>query len=119
MSVHVSSQSATQSSSTSDSIARWPASRRPRDLIGLIAASCEHAEGRPCGPGAALLTELDSSVGYDDWPQRLYLGVALNVQHVLGALFCDSPGRRVGHHLAEYVSVPYTTLKAVDSKRSP
>lgn len=41
--------------------------RRPRDLIGLIAVSCEHAEGRPCGPGGGLLTELDSSVGYRDW----------------------------------------------------
>jgi len=50
--------------------------------------------------------------------QRLYLGVALNVQHLLGALFCDSPGRQIGHHVAEYVSVPYTTLKALDAQRS-
>ena len=40
---------------------------RPRDLIGLIAASCEHAEGRPCGDGGGLVTELDSSIGYQDW----------------------------------------------------
>ena len=50
--------------------------------------------------------------------QRLYLGVSLNVQHVLGALFCDSAGRRIGHRVAEYVSLPYTTLKAVDAQRS-
>ncbi len=45
----------------------YGSSVRPRDLVGLIAASCEHAEGRPCGPGAGLYTELDSSVGYQDW----------------------------------------------------
>lgn len=50
--------------------------------------------------------------------QRLYLGVALNVQHVLAELFCDCPARRVGHAIAEYVSLPYTTLKALDSQRS-
>ncbi len=50
--------------------------------------------------------------------QRLYLGVALNVQRVLGELLCDSPGRRVGHHITEYVSLPYTTLKALDTQRS-
>ncbi len=50
--------------------------------------------------------------------QRLYLGVSLNLQHVLGALFCDSTGRRIGHHIAEYVSLPYTTLKALDAQRS-
>ena len=44
----------------------YSTSRRPRDLVGLIAASCEHAEGRPCGPGTGLLTELDSSIGYQD-----------------------------------------------------
>ncbi len=51
--------------------------------------------------------------------QRLYLGLSLNVQHVLSALFCDSPGRRVGHHIAEYGSLPYTTVKALDAERSP
>jgi len=39
---------------------------RPRDLVGLLAASCEHAEGRPCGAGGGLYTELDSSIGYQD-----------------------------------------------------
>lgn len=50
--------------------------------------------------------------------QRLYLGAALNLQHVLGELFCDCPARRAGHHIAEFVSVPYTTLKALDTQRS-
>jgi len=40
---------------------------RPRDLTGAIALSCEHEEGRPCGAGAGLVTELDSSAGYGPW----------------------------------------------------
>lgn len=50
--------------------------------------------------------------------QRLYLGVSLNLQHLLGELFSDSRGLRIGHHIAEYVSVPYTTWKALDTERS-
>jgi hypothetical protein len=40
---------------------------RPRDMVGFVAASCEHQEGRPCGPGAGLGLELDSSAGYGSW----------------------------------------------------
>ncbi len=40
---------------------------RPRDVAGFVAASCEHQEGRPCGPGAGLGLELDSSAGYGTW----------------------------------------------------
>lgn len=50
--------------------------------------------------------------------QRLYLGIALDVQAVLRAAFCDSTGRRIAHGVAEYVSVPFTTWKALDATRS-
>jgi hypothetical protein len=40
---------------------------RPRDIAGFVAVSCEHQEGRPCGPGAGLGLELDSSAGYGSW----------------------------------------------------
>ncbi len=40
---------------------------RPRDIAGFVATSCEHQEGRPCGPGAGLGLELDSSAGYGTW----------------------------------------------------
>src|SRR5437868_420740 len=40
---------------------------RPRDLAGYVALSCEHQEGRPCGPGVGLGVELDSSAGYGTW----------------------------------------------------
>ncbi len=40
---------------------------RPRDLAGVVALSCEHQQGRPCGDGIALVTELDSSIGYGPW----------------------------------------------------
>jgi len=40
---------------------------RPRDIAGFVAASCEHQEGRPCGPGAGLGLEVDSSAGYGTW----------------------------------------------------
>lgn len=38
--------------------------RRPRDLAGEIAVSCEYVEGRPCGDGAGLGVEVDSRAGY-------------------------------------------------------
>lgn len=41
--------------------------RRPRDLDGVVALSCEHAEGRPCGEGQGLVSQLDSSAGYGPW----------------------------------------------------
>jgi hypothetical protein len=40
---------------------------RPRDLAGFLALSCEHQEGLPCGPGAGLGLEVDSSAGYGRW----------------------------------------------------
>jgi hypothetical protein len=50
--------------------------------------------------------------------QRLYLGVALDMQQVLSALFCDCLGRRIGRGIFEVASVPYTTLPVVSSARS-
>ena len=51
--------------------------------------------------------------------QSVYLGAALNVQHVLARLLGRrSTGRRIGHGVFEYLSLPYTTLKAAAS-RSP
>jgi len=50
--------------------------------------------------------------------QRLYLGLTVNLQHLLGELLPDSRGRRIAHGAFEYVSVPFTTWKAVDASRS-
>jgi hypothetical protein len=55
----------------------------------------------------------------DDAPtQRLYLGVSINLQHVLREVFCDCTGRRIANGTFEYLSIPYTTLKALDASRS-
>jgi len=51
--------------------------------------------------------------------QTLFLGLALNMQHVLETLFCDSTGRRVGHLTFELLSPPYTTLRIGEASRSP
>ena len=40
---------------------------RPRDLTGALALSCEHVQGRPCGDGLGLASELDTSAGYGPW----------------------------------------------------
>jgi len=40
---------------------------RPRNIAGFVALSCEHQEGRPCGPGAGVGVEVDSSAGYGGW----------------------------------------------------
>src|SRR5207248_3054198 len=40
---------------------------RPRQIEGVVDLSCDHAEGRPCGPGAGAGLELDSSAGYGSW----------------------------------------------------
>jgi len=40
---------------------------RPRDVNGVIALSCEHQEGRPCGDGEGFIAELDSAAGYGQW----------------------------------------------------
>ena len=37
---------------------------RPRDLVGDVDVACERQEGRPCGDGANVLTEVDTSAGY-------------------------------------------------------
>ena len=37
---------------------------RARELAGGIALSCEYTEGRPCGDGAGLGSELDSAAGF-------------------------------------------------------
>jgi hypothetical protein len=37
---------------------------KPRDIAGGVMLSCEHDEGRSCGDGAAILTEIDGSAGY-------------------------------------------------------
>lgn len=38
----------------------------PRDVTGVIALSCEHQEGRPCGDGAGVDGEVDASAGYGE-----------------------------------------------------
>jgi hypothetical protein len=41
---------------------------RPRDLAaGMLALSCERDEGRPCGHGLRLLTELEPAAGFGPW----------------------------------------------------
>jgi hypothetical protein len=56
--------------------------------------------------------------------QHLFFGVALNVQGVLEDLYGQPAGRgartshRVLHSIAEYVSVPYTTLRVTEAERS-
>ena len=40
---------------------------RPRDIVGVLAVSCEHTEGRPCGNGVGAYAELDSAGGYGEW----------------------------------------------------
>lgn len=37
---------------------------RPRDVVGGLAVSCEHREGRPCGNGAAISSDLEGAAGY-------------------------------------------------------
>lgn len=57
----------------------------------------------------------------DDRPPRqsLYAGISLNVQGVLNALLPDSRGRRIGRGIAEVYSLPYTTFRYVEARRSP
>lgn len=40
---------------------------RPRSIAAAIALSCEYQEGRPCGNGQGLDTELDAAAGYGAW----------------------------------------------------
>lgn len=39
----------------------------PRDVVGDVALSCEHQEGRPCGDGAGLFGEIDTRAGVGHW----------------------------------------------------
>ncbi len=50
---------------------------RPRDLAGSIDLPCERQEGRPCGHGATLLSELDATTGVG---RIAAAGVRLRVQ---------------------------------------
>jgi Capsule assembly protein Wzi len=40
---------------------------RPRDVAGVLAISCEHTGGEPCGNGVGGYGELDSAGGYGEW----------------------------------------------------
>ncbi len=37
---------------------------RPRDMVGDVDIACERQEGRPCGNGANLMSEVDGSAGF-------------------------------------------------------
>jgi hypothetical protein len=51
----------------SDDAATYSTPLRPEQMIGSVSVSCEYQEGRPCGTGAGLVSELDSSAGYGRW----------------------------------------------------
>ncbi len=59
--------------------------------------------------------------------QHLFGGVALNMQQVLDRLFGLDPDpsggaqltHTIGHHIFEHVSVPFTTLRVLETERSP
>jgi capsule assembly protein Wzi len=38
-----------------------------RDIVGDVALSCEHQEGRPCGDGVGAFGEVDSAAGYEQF----------------------------------------------------
>jgi hypothetical protein len=50
--------------------------------------------------------------------QRLYGGIALNMQGVLRSLFKDSTGRRLGIGAFEFVSIPGTTFRYFEASRN-
>ena len=50
-----------------DDAAPYHTPNRDENMIGSISVTCENQEGRPCGTGAGLVSELDSSVGYGRW----------------------------------------------------
>lgn len=51
-----------------DSPRRYSTPARPRDLVvGSISIACERQEGRPCGDGAGVFSEVESSAGYGAW----------------------------------------------------
>ncbi len=51
----------------SDDAAPYSTALRPEGMLGSVSVSCEYQEGRPCGTGAGLVSELDSSAGYGRW----------------------------------------------------
>ncbi|HXU67978.1 MAG TPA: capsule assembly Wzi family protein [Polyangia bacterium] len=51
----------------SDDAVPYSTPLRPELMIGNVSVSCEYNEGRPCGTGVGLVSELDSSVGYGRW----------------------------------------------------
>jgi hypothetical protein len=51
--------------------------------------------------------------------QTFYLGLAVNMQGVLNAVFDDSRGRRIGRGIFEVYSLPYTTFRYAESSRNP
>jgi hypothetical protein len=51
----------------SDDARPYSTVRRPRDLTGNVAVSCEHDQGEPCGQGVGLAFDLQSGVRYRNW----------------------------------------------------
>ncbi|HEY2745755.1 MAG TPA: capsule assembly Wzi family protein [Polyangia bacterium] len=51
----------------SDDAAPYSTPNRPEQMLGSVSVSCEYNEGRPCGTGVGLVSELDSSAGYGRW----------------------------------------------------
>jgi hypothetical protein len=51
----------------SDDAATYSTALRPEQMLGSVAVSCEYQEGRPCGNGVGLVSELDTSAGYGRW----------------------------------------------------
>ena len=49
-----------------DAAPYWTPNRREL-MVGAVSVSCEYQEGRPCGNGVGLVSELDASVGYGRW----------------------------------------------------
>ena len=54
-------------------------------------------------------------------PFRIVVGVSFNLQRALKSAFGNERERmvhKVGHEIAEYYSVPYTTLRVLETTRS-
>ena len=50
-----------------DDVAPYSTPIRRELMIGGVSATCEYQEGRPCGTGVGLVSELDSSAGWGRW----------------------------------------------------
>ena len=46
-----------------DDAAPYSTPNRPELMLGSVSVSCQYQEGRPCGTGVGLVSELDSSAG--------------------------------------------------------